>query len=458
MDIKEVLEKIALPARSNKHGFKDTTKLEAIESLLSENGSPFHIIHKTDHTWMFGRADVEPGKSIVMVSSHADIVDGIKNPFSELDEETHYFKGTYDNLGTNAAAVYLMLEKDIPDNVVFAFNDEEETGKCLGARDALSYVRSTSEREPIVFALDVTDEGYDNDRLFTVEGFHAGNDGIRRYFLQKMLDTEGEKQSFEVVKLKKKDDVSVLPKEYLSDELTVFDESVFYAENGCLSCSICLPGDGSMHTDSGFYVKEPVMRGYAESLAQIVFEFSGHSLEANAYKEIKDSYVSQAKEVPFRKTSYTYYSSCGGYHSGVPYTLGDYMSGAHRDKYSELTDEQYEEMVAYNSSFGIYGDSDEWASFVDQVMSESWEIAEGYNKDEFEVFYQDMVAMYGLEDCVEAKSTLARVFVDVNYPCYDDDGEWDEDMAEEYENALEDLLVDIYSEYDKEPDGDMDME
>ena len=448
MDIKEILERIALPARSNKKGFYETDKLEAIEALLAENNSEFHIVQKTPHTWIFGRNEISPGEDCMLISTHADIVEGIKHPFSELNEETHYFKGTYDNLGTNAAAVYLMLEKDVPDGVYFAFNDDEETGRCHGASDALKYVRNASGREPVVFALDVTDEGYDNNRLFTVEGFHAGNDAVRRMFLTKMLETEGSEQSFEVVKLKKKDDVSVLPEGYVSDELTVFDESVFYAENGCLSCSICLPGEGSMHSDSGFYVKEAVMKGYAESLAQIVCKFKGFNDRADEFKEAKDSFVAEAKGTPFRKKESYYWAYSGGSKN----ISSDYYTP------SDLTDDEYREMVEYNRSFGIYDDvnGEDYAYFVDRVMDECWELATGYNEDEFEIFCSDMIDMYGVEDTEDVEHMLANVFCDVQYSCCDEDGEWDDELQDKHDEALEDIHVGIAMKF-AEKNEDLDI-
>ena len=92
MNIKDILEEISLPARSNKRGFKETDKLEKIEEILEREGSPFHLIKKSDHAWIFGQKPVEFGKEAVLVSSHADIVPDITKPFSEYDDEKKYYK------------------------------------------------------------------------------------------------------------------------------------------------------------------------------------------------------------------------------------------------------------------------------------------------------------------------------------------------------------------------------
>lgn len=335
MEIKEVLEKIALPARSNKNGFYETEKLEAIKTLLEEEGSPFHLIYQNEHTWIFGKNPPERNKFSILVSSHADIVNGITKPFSEFNEETKYFKGTYDNLGTNGACVALMLNEEIPDNVFFAFNDEEETGRCFGAGEALKYVCQTSFRQPFVIALDVTDEGYDNDRLFTLEGMHSHSAATRERVLRAMLSGEGEKQSFEVVRMDSDDNCSMLPDGYVAKGLTVFDESVYYARQNCNSFSFDLPTEGSMHSDSGLYVKEAVMKGYVKSLLQTIYVLDAQYPDrVEELKKEKDDLIGEAKNTPFRKPAYSYSSSYGGSY-GSSYQMG----------YSDY----------YGSSYGGYG-------------------------------------------------------------------------------------------------------
>ncbi len=429
MEIKDILEQIALPARSNKNGWKETAKLDKIKDLLKDTG--YMPVYESSHTLVFGKKAINKDTDVILVSSHADIVDNIKNPYSELDEETHYYKGTYDNLGTNAAAVKIMLSGNCQENVYFAFNDEEETGRCLGAGDILSHIRKICDREPVIFALDVTDEGYDDNRLFTVEGLHAGNEYIRKHMIEKILSTEGEEQSFEIVRLKKKDDVSFLPKAYVSDSLTVFDESVFYAKQGCTSCSICLPGEGNMHSDSGFYVKESVMEGYVLSLESIIHTFSDkekNSDRINEIKKEKDLCVQKAKETPFKKM--TYYTTGGYYSTG--YSYGDDY-GKDRERYPDLTDEEYEDMRSWNASFGVYGedyydqeyDSDMWDAFMENMFAEGYEICQSYGSDEKDVFYSDMCQMYGVEDCKEMRDMIDQIWRDVKEYGHEDEEDLD---------------------------------
>lgn len=406
MDIKEVLEKIAKPARSNKNGFYEIQKLEAIEQLLEEQESDFHLIEKTNNTWIFGKKEPIEGENVVVVSTHADIVNNIKTPSSSLDEEKKYFKGTYDNLGTNGVCASLMINEDLPNNVYFAFNAEEETGRCLGAMDTLSYIKEQVKKEPIILALDVTDEGYENNRLFTIEGLHGVNEFSRRKMLEIFMSTEGENQSFEVVRLKKKDDNSFLPESYQNEELTVFDESVFYANHNCNSCSLCVPGDGEMHSDSGFYIKEPVMRGYEVSLLASIYAFTNYNLEKiEELKSKKDTYVEEAKsieEIDLRP-KFTYASSYVGSGNGG---IGSYDYRSFRRQYGD----------DYESPEERYGEDGEWSdeSFrYESAIQDAYELSEDYGLEDFDIFYQDILENYGLEQSDALESELKSIFDEI---------------------------------------------
>lgn len=396
-------------ARSGKKGFKVTDKLEEVKRILEEQGSPYHLVRQSDHSWIFGQKDMEDRQGVLMVSTHADIVDHIKKPHSKLNHEKDYYRGTYDNAGTNAVCAHLMATEELPDNVYFAFTAEEETGRCTGAEDALSYVREVTGKEPIILALDVTDEGYESNRLFTVEGLHGVNESSRRKMLEVFLSTEGEEQSFEVVKLKKKDDNSFLPKEYRAEGLTVFDESVFYARSGCNSCSICLPGDGEMHGDSGFKVKRAVMEGYEASLLAAIYSFERANPEkVEELKARKDELVKEAKETTFWKEryfsnystpSYSTFGSSGGSTFYSHATSRDLYDGSFYDDYGE----------GLHRYSGYTPDYEEDYMFQ-QAVDDAYELAESYAEDEFEVFYGDIVAMYGIKKDDGSRAVFQGLF------------------------------------------------
>lgn len=401
-DIKDILERIALPARSStKNGFYDTTKLDEIAKLLEEANCPYKLIKQSKYAYVFGQQDIPYGKKTLLVSSHSDIVKSIKSPYSEVLEDKKYFKGTYDNLGTNGAAVYAMLNYNLPKNAYFAFTADEETGQCRGAEYALAYIRNRTGQDPYVIALDVTDEGYDHDRLFTIEGLNGQNESYRRGIAKAVMETEGNEQSCEFVRLEKKDDNSFLPKSYQSKNLTVYDESVFYAKCGLNSFSMCLPGDGEMHDDSGFYVKEPVMRGYADSLVSIMCKLTQSRQETiDVIKEKKDSYVREARDISFVKIkgSYDYYTPTSGRYFGSYAGESDEIEG--QMDISDFIDIS-EQMEAGEGSSSY----DELYDMVDELMSYNI-----YDEDEFKRFYKDMQDWYGIEPTDELEAFLKEVF------------------------------------------------
>ena len=436
MEIKEILEKIALPARSNKKGFKETDKLVAIKDLLKEENSPYQLVCESPQVWIFGKRNPKKNDSTLLISTHADIVKEITKPFSEYIEDEKYFKGTYDNLGTNAVCLNLMLNEALPDNVYFAFTADEETGRCNGARYALSYIKYTTNVTPTIFALDVTEEGYDNDRLFTIEGLHAKTEEKRREMLGLFMETEGEEQSFEVVRLKKKDDNSFLPESYQAEDTTEYDESVFYAKQDCNSCSICLPGDGSMHSNSGFFVKESVMKGYGLSLLSCILSFTEKDrTRIEEIKNQKDILVREAKETSFHKF-YSSYSSLGTYssfHSNGYYGggLGSYWKRRMREVENDDFPGQMS-LVDFDDSFEDYyydSDYEEKDGFllndpmlVASCVDDFYEFAQAYNIDEFDMFYSDVIYTYGFKYEGALEEYLLGIFEEVH-----------EEYEEEYE-------------------------
>lgn len=481
MEIKEILERIALPARSGKKGFKNTEKLEAIEQLLKEQNSPYTLIHKSSHAWIFGQKPMDLNQSTLLVSTHSDIVDRIQNPFSEYQEEEKYFKGTYDNLGTNAACVNLMLNEPLSKDVYFSFTADEETGRCNGANYSLLYTKTTTGKEPIIFALDVTEEGYDNDRLFTIEGLHAKSEAFRQKMLHIFMKTEGEEQSFEVVPLKKNDDNSSLPKSYRSNSITMYDESVFYAKQNCNSCSLCLPGEGSMHSDSGFYVKEAVMKGFSLALAANILAFTQTDrVRIDEIKQEKDELVKMAKETAFRKkptynygSDYTYYPgySYSGYSENYISNLGNYWVNKKQKEFEKKEEDtipgqmslaDYREMRDYNEGFYPIAKSSDndtiqkWKEYV----QEACENAAEFDEDEKDTYIKEMLQNFSkypldIRDFWDIEDILSEIFDE--YCNKERDYPTDVDLQKMWYHRMDQMIEEAYEIaccYDKE---DMDV-
>ena len=106
---------------------------------------------------------------MIIISSHVDCEHKITDCFSEVcDTDNSLIKGTYDNLLTNASIVSLMLEGELPENVLIAFTGDEEVGS-KGARKLTKYLKKNSIEIKCAIVLDVTDMGWKEAADFTVE-------------------------------------------------------------------------------------------------------------------------------------------------------------------------------------------------------------------------------------------------------------------------------------------------
>lgn len=266
-----VLSQIALPARSDKHnrGFTETAKLDAIKEMLSLENSPYSIIGTSKNCVIYGQEPPQRGEQPILVSSHADIVSQITKVFSEKGEE--YYRGTYDNLGTNAAACVLMLNETFPKNVYFAFTADEETGRCHGAKDALSFLADASGVNPLCIALDVTWDGF-GEKLYSIENFATSMEPTLTALAQR-TDSAHATANF--------------------TRVGGYDEGTYYCNKKMQACSICLPCSGSMHSDSGVDIFKATFHGYILSLAAVL-----HTLTED--KTLIADYVT-AKEVLFEQ-------------------------------------------------------------------------------------------------------------------------------------------------------------
>lgn len=378
----DVLEHITLPARSNKKGFYDRTKLDAIKRYVVEN-SNFKPVYENEYCLIFGKKMPRSDENI-LISSHSDIVNAITNVNSSY--KNGFYHGTYDNLGTNAAAVFIMCmnENNLPDNVFFAFTAEEETGRCLGAKSAYQFMERNSKYPTLYVSLDVTDEGYDDNKLCSIEGLHANND-IKSKIADSMMITEGEEQSFCVIKANHKDS-SPFNKDYIDGDYTVFDEGVYYGQTlNQNALSFCLPTDGSMHSNTGLDVKDSIFTGYILSLDTFIHQYTNtKNYEIEDIKDYKDYLVNKAKE-----TKKVYAFANLNYRPDFNYTLDDYY---------EEDEDLYEDSFSIAELYGIDLDEKGKISSDDipyELESTLSELAEGYGATEIYEYLADMDCEFG---------------------------------------------------------------
>jgi len=371
---KEILENLSKVCRTDKDGhFSNEDRLDAIREELKNTK---YKEYKTDSYSLWSKVPPEElNTGAILVSSHIDTVSSIGKCYSELSEDGWY-KGTYDNMITNAASVILMKECEdtIPDNIVFAFTGDEETGRCTGAKEVSEYLYSLGKM-PLCIALDVTYEGFDENVLMSVENVTAPKE-IRDSFLNQVVDymlkTEMQK-SFCFTKAGKKYVPTNIPKGYMTNSTGMYDEAFAYRDMGFPGMSLCIPTHGNMHGESGLYVKQPVFEGYIISLESFLYSLTKtHDQLIEANKIAKDHLIGIANDIEFKKAKNSYLYSDNIYStSGSNYYSGDsfLINFGNKNDISEYVsqNELLEEFASLCAENALYWRADDFYDFYDNM-------------------------------------------------------------------------------------------
>lgn len=252
-----ILNKVCVENYDNGTAFTNKTRVDVIDNII-EN-SDYKLVCDSDIFRLYGKRDIKTGDDLVVVSTHVDCHPYIKKCYSSCCNGT-VLCGTYDNAITNAAAVKIMLDNEISDNVFFAFTGDEE----FNSAGAISLIKFF-EKLNVTFrciVLDVTDMGWNENASFTVENNFWGN-----YFGKKVIECavkSGYKWKFVP------SDPDFIPhfiaEEFIIPEEAEEDESWTYDENDIECFSLCLPCIGEMHSDKGVNVKLQSFYDYIEVL------------------------------------------------------------------------------------------------------------------------------------------------------------------------------------------------
>ena len=276
--LKEILKAMQLQCRSDfvKGQFYDEKRLSAIQGLIesSNHRNHYRLMFRGMSCRIYAKNGVvsDIDKPIILISSHVDTVP--TKLFAIEDEEQRLLKGTFDNTITNAACVYAMTEMDLPDNVVFTFTADEETGRCRGAKSTVDYLlRQGIAKENIhAISLDVTYEGYDNC-AFTIENAKATEDTAVFMDCINRLDKP-------YVYAKRYRDKAVDNAKHVSHKASWFDEGAAYNTYiGVNGLSFCMPvagdgGENDMHSNNGVFAKTDAFVGYTQALCDTVKDYS----------------------------------------------------------------------------------------------------------------------------------------------------------------------------------------
>lgn len=242
--LKDVLEKIALPCRDNGRMFTDTRRLDAIAQCLDER---WQLLVDGHLAKIYARADFDPGKPVVVISSHVDMV--ANRCYADCGEEL--CQGSFDNLITNAAIVVKMVQVEFAPNVLVAFTGDEEEDSC-GANEVVSALRQRGIEIGFVVVADVTEVGWEEGKHFTIENIFPDDGQSVATLLSRWLPQIA--------------DIDKQPEIVVEAEC---DEAWQYDEHDLRCCSVCLPCYGDMHSEKGVLVRSRSVEVYAEVLLRL---------------------------------------------------------------------------------------------------------------------------------------------------------------------------------------------
>jgi len=274
--LKQHLKAMQVQCRSNSSfgQFYNSNRLAGIQALVkaSKNGNNYQLMFDGLSCKIYAKNGmIDPDKPVTLVSSHVDTVP--TKLFCIEDEEQRLLKGTFDNTITNAACVYLMTQMNMPDNTVFTFTADEETGYCRGAKATVDYlIRQGVPKEMITaISLDVTYEGY-ADCSFTIE--NAKNTYATEMFMDCINSLDKP-----YVYAKQYSDEAPANARHVSHRPSWFDEGAAYNTHiGVDAFSFCMPvkGDGGMndmHSNNGVFARTDAFVDYTESLCAVIHEY-----------------------------------------------------------------------------------------------------------------------------------------------------------------------------------------
>lgn len=261
MDFFEILKAISLPNRDDGSKFTDTRRIEKIEALLWNSG--YRRINPQGLFFLYARKPLEEITNPVLISSHIDCVSQMSTLFSR-DCGDGMILGTYDNCITNAAVVQLMLDKQLPDNVLIAFTGDEER-EARGAAQLVAFLSARKKIPCATIILDVTDMGWEEKAMFTVEN-NFWKDSVGSQIVACAEETG---VNWRFVPSDEEDipkyvnPARVIPEEAECDESWEYDEY-------CWPCfSLCIPIHGPMHSSKGVLARKESCRVYADTLARM---------------------------------------------------------------------------------------------------------------------------------------------------------------------------------------------
>ena len=244
----DLLSQLTVDCKDDGERFTVTDRIQVIQSLLKE--SSYQLVYEGSTSFVYAKLDFFSQSDQVLVSSHIDCV---YETCFVADVDAEHWRGTFDNSATNAAIIDLMLADRLNPSVAVAFAGDEEVDS-RGAREVMHYFHSKDIRIRRALVLDVSNEGFHDEAVCSVEN-DRGFDILTGYHLIQSLQTSG------------------LPCVFLHDaepdETWEYGKGIpdLYPSIPCLS--LCLPVDGDLHAEEGTILRKSSIDGYKQILMNL---------------------------------------------------------------------------------------------------------------------------------------------------------------------------------------------
>ena len=261
-----ILGQIMRLCRDDGRHFTNTGRLDEIQRILWNSRyrrvNPLGLFH------LYAARPLDQIEGpVVLVSSHVDCAAGISHCFCE-EAGDNLLRGTFDNAATNAAILSLMQDDSLPDCILVAFTgDEEEDSR--GISETVRFLRARHIDIDLAVVLDVTGLGWNEHAGFTIENnFWDGSRGSKVIECIGRLDAEWRFVSGDPENIP-----AYVPLGRVIFSAAQADES-WQLHNLDIPCfSLCLPVQGSMHSDSGVLARRTSFADYCAALKAVLREW-----------------------------------------------------------------------------------------------------------------------------------------------------------------------------------------
>ena len=241
--VRLVLERIAVRGKDDGERFVDSSRVDAIADCLAD--SDWRLYEDGCLAKIYAHKDFDPQKPVVVVSSHVDMV--AEQCYAESNGEM--WKGSFDNLITNAIVVACMKNGLFTANTLVAFTGDEECDSG-GADEVAEFLAEKYINVKLVAVTDVTDEGWLEGKHFTIENILPEDDARTQRRMEALLKSAVA-------------DIDPQPCVVVEGEP---DEAWEYDEFDLPCCSVCMPCLGDMHSEEGVEIRSAALVPYAQAL------------------------------------------------------------------------------------------------------------------------------------------------------------------------------------------------